>query len=280
MNQVGFMQGRLSPPREGYIQAFPLETWRDEFPNAGEAGLDCVEWIYELPTATVNPIRTAAGRSEMRKLSEASHIAIWSVCADYFMADLLLEPDGRPRLEPAAELDRLLVWAAELGCRYVLLPFVDASRLWPAQEAALPDALAPYLESSRRLGIELHLETDLPPARLAHLAARTGHPSLGINLDTGNSAALGYDPATEIAQIGSWLRSVHVKDRLRGGSSVPLGRGDADLDSYFRLLQELPYEGAYILQVARGEPGAEVQWCASSRDLVQSLLARGFRTAK
>jgi hexulose-6-phosphate isomerase len=280
MNPIGVMQGRLSPPRGGLIQSFPVETWRDEFGRAREAGLTCIEWIYELPSIDLNPIRTSAGRRKMRQLSTTNEIAIWSVCADYFMVELLLETDGRPRAEAGAELQRLLVWAAELGCRYVLLPFVDASRLGPAQAAALPHVLKPHLKHAATLGMELHLETDLPPAELAKLAAVAGHPALGINLDTGNSASLGHDPQTELAQIGSRLRSVHIKDRKRNGPTVPLGRGDADLEAYCRLLQELPYEGAFILQAARGEPGLEVEWCRSNRNFLQSLLARRSRAPR
>jgi L-ribulose-5-phosphate 3-epimerase len=274
MNPIGFMQGRLSPPRGDLIQSFPVETWREEFARASEAGLDCVEWIYELPTAETNPIRTAGGRCEMRDLSEASGITIWSVCADYFMSKQLLDSGGGARLQPGVELDQLLAWAAEIGCRYVLLPFVDAARLKAVQEAALPGVLVPHLALAADFGIELHLETDLPPARLARLATTIGHPALGINLDTGNSASLGHDPSFEIAQIGPHVRSVHVKDRIKGGSTVPLGAGDANLEAYFRLLIDLPYQGAFILQTARGEPGAEVDWCATNRKYINSLMGR------
>src|SRR4029077_4975989 len=100
-----------------------------------------VEWIYELPTSSGNPMRTARGRREMRNLSMASGIAIWAVCAHYFMSDLLLEADGQARLQAAGELHALLTWAADLGCRSVLLPFVDGSRLGRAQVAALPGFL-------------------------------------------------------------------------------------------------------------------------------------------
>src|SRR5712692_1563667 len=120
MNPIGFMQGRLSPPRGGLVQSFPAEAWREEFARAGDVGLDCVEWIYERPTSSVNPIRTANGRREMRNLSAATGVVIWSVCADYFMSDLLLEADGRARRDAGSELNRLLSWAADVGCRYVL----------------------------------------------------------------------------------------------------------------------------------------------------------------
>ena len=48
---IGIMQGRLVPPVKGRIQAFPSERWRDEFALAQQAGLQAIEWIYDLDDA-------------------------------------------------------------------------------------------------------------------------------------------------------------------------------------------------------------------------------------
>jgi hexulose-6-phosphate isomerase len=42
-----------------------------------------------------------------------------------------------------------------------------------------------------------------------------------------------------------------VKDRLRGGTTVPLGTGAAELAKAIRLLEQSGYCGQYILQTAR-----------------------------
>ena len=47
MVPVGIMQGRLVPPVDGRIQAFPAENWKDEFELASDAGLACIEWKKE-----------------------------------------------------------------------------------------------------------------------------------------------------------------------------------------------------------------------------------------
>lgn len=47
MNPIGIIQGRLSPPTEGGIQSFPVETWKHEFLLATQAGLNCIEWVYQ-----------------------------------------------------------------------------------------------------------------------------------------------------------------------------------------------------------------------------------------
>src|SRR6266404_1819247 len=55
------------------------------------------------------------------------------------------------------------------------------------------------------------------------------------------------------AQAETLLRvlNVHVKDRLLGGTTVPLGMGAADLAKTIRLIEQSGYRGQYILQTAR-----------------------------
>ena len=64
-NAIGIMQGRLSSGKEDQIQFFPVDTWREEFSIAKEAGLDCIEWVYEAETESVNPLSSEAGVAEI-----------------------------------------------------------------------------------------------------------------------------------------------------------------------------------------------------------------------
>ena len=62
----------------------------------------------------------------------------------------------------------------------------------------------------------------------------------GINYDIGNSASYGYNHMEEISAYGDRILNVHVKDRKYMGSTVPLGSGDAQLQS---ALEELLLHG-------------------------------------
>ncbi len=66
MTHIGIMQGRLVPPTDNRIQCFPRERWADEFALASQAGLDCIEWIYDLYGADVNPLATDAGVEKLK----------------------------------------------------------------------------------------------------------------------------------------------------------------------------------------------------------------------
>ena len=269
MTHIGIMQGRLVPPTDDRIQCFPRERWADEFELAAQAGLDCIEWIYDLYGADVNPLATNSGLEKLRDLSAKHKVKILSICADYFMDKPLV------RASQAEMEDRLntLYWLLErgrlIGINRMVVPFVDASRIDTQDEFdGVVMLLQRVLEQTRETGIEIHLETSLAPSRFAELLSRLPDPRLKVNYDSGNSSSLGYAPREEFAAYGERVGSVHIKDRLLGASTVPLGTGDADFAGLAEGLRKVAYQGDFILQVARGTSGEEVAWARQNRAFV------------
>ena len=84
---------------------------------------------------------------------------------------------------------------------------------------------------------------------------------------------LGYRPDNELATYGDRVFSVHVKDRLLGGTTVPLGTGDADLPGAFRALGRAGYVGDFILQTARADDGRHGEMLCRYRHMVRDWLA-------
>ena len=274
MNPIGIMQGRLSPPSGGRIQSFPVDTWRDEFPLASKAGLACIEWIYETGTEAANPLGTNSGVADIRRESERSGVAVWSICADYYMAERLVASDGSARQPIVEHLLWLIERSSLLEIRYIVLPFVDSSSLQsPEETAGLVSMLASVAPAAADARLELHLETDLDPRLLADLLDQISDPCVRANYDSGNSAALGHDPVAELDALGPWLGSVHIKDRLRNGGTVSLGTGAADLSTSCRLIRGAGFRGPLILQVARDEALSEVELAMRNRRLVEGHLA-------
>lgn len=266
------MQGRLGPPVGENFQSFPTGRWADEFPRAAEAGLACIEWIYDAFGAEENPLATDAGVAKMRALSEQHGVEVRSLCADYFMDRPFLRCGAAERDARAETFRWMLGRCRALPINRVVIPFVDASRIENAAETdhvvAIFESLLPAAEDT---GIELHLESSLPPAEIAALLARLPHPLVKMNYDSGNSSSLGYAVGEEWAAYGGRIGSVHVKDRVRGGGTVPLGTGDADLPALFTEMRRAGYGRELILQVARGTAGDEVPWAQVNRRYVEAL---------
>jgi L-ribulose-5-phosphate 3-epimerase len=276
MTHIGIMQGRLVPPADNRIQCFPRQHWADEFALARQAGLDCIEWIYDLYGADVNPLATDAGVEKLKDLSRQHKVKILSICADYFMDKPLV------RASQAELDDRLhtLYWLLErgrlIGINRMVIPFVDASRIdTQAEFDGVVLLLKDILQEAGKTGIEIHLETSLDPARFAELLAQLSHPLLKANYDSGNSSSLGYHPREEFAAYGERVGSVHIKDRLLGASTVPLGTGDADFQALSESLNKVDYKGDFILQVARGASGDEVALARQNRAFVLKHFVSG-----
>ena len=268
---IGIMQGRLVPPDGPGIQQFPRGRWREEFARARRAGLAAIEWIYDSHGLGANPLERDDGIAEIAALSADSGVAVRSICADYLMEHPLRDADASVRhwLE---RLDWLLVRAALLGVRRIVLPFVDGAGIQdPRDRDRAVRAIREAVPAAERSAIELHLETGLGPAEFEAVLGRLPHPIVRVNYDAGNSASLGYDVREEFAAYGDRVGSVHVKDRLRGGTTVPLGQGDADLPALAACLRERRYAGDIVLQVARHTGGDEVAWAQHNRAVVERL---------
>jgi hexulose-6-phosphate isomerase len=211
----------------------------------------------------------------MKQLGAQHAVAVVSVCADYFMDCPFLRVAETERARLVEKLRWLLRRCQDAGITRAVLPFVDHSRIETDDDiASVVDILREVLPDAERYGVELHLETALGPAAFAALLDRVPHAYLKANYDSGNSSSLGYLPREEFAAYGRRIGSVHIKDRVRGGGTVPLGQGDADLAAVFDGLHQLGYQGDYVLQVARGAPDGEVALARSNAAFVMAQLRR------
>jgi hexulose-6-phosphate isomerase len=244
-----------------------------EFEFAAKSNLDCIEWIYDLYSADVNPLANDNGIKEIKSLSSQYGVQILSICADYFMDKPLVRANASELKDRVETLEWLLHRCQLLGMNRLVLPFVDPSRIESDAEIDyVCQTLEHALQIAERTGVEIHLETSLSPHQFAILLSRLSHPMLKVNYDSGNSSSLGYKPHDEFDAYGTRIGSVHIKDRLFGGGTVALGTGDTDFSSLFTHLNRVRYTGDFILQVARGVSGDEIRWAQSNRTFILNLL--------
>jgi L-ribulose-5-phosphate 3-epimerase len=250
--RLGFMQGRLSPLVDGNIQAFPWDSWQHEFPLAQSLGIGLMEWTLDHDRLYQNPLLIPQGQQEIRRLCKAHQLSIPSLTGDCFMQAPFWKSSGQDRAALEADFIAIARACAEVGIQMIVVPLVDNGRLEnEQQEEALLAFMLTQADLFRALGLRIIFESDFAPIELARFIDRLPADAFGVNYDIGNSAALGYDPAEEFAAYGSRIVNVHVKDRTHCGTTVPLGTGNADFPTVFRLLREVAYTGYLIMQTAR-----------------------------
>jgi hexulose-6-phosphate isomerase len=268
---IGFMQGRLSPLVNGRIQAFPTDHWRQEFELAGAHGFPLMEWTIDADEMADNPLMSAAGREEIRSLERRHGVKVASLTADCFMQAPFFKAEGAEAARRMKSLQRLLAACADLGLKFIVLPLVDNGRVeTPDQARRLREGLANL--QTHPGAPKIIFESDFAPSALARFIADFPIERFGINYDIGNSASLGFDPAAEFAAYAGRIDNVHVKDRVLGGTTVPLGKGNADLPLVFRLLASSGYRGDVILQTARAADGQHAAALVRYRDSVKCWI--------
>jgi L-ribulose-5-phosphate 3-epimerase len=270
---IGFMQGRLSPLVDGKIQAFPTAHWRAEFAAAEALGITLMEWTLDQDGLRDNPLMTSEGQAEIRDLSIRHGLSIPSVTGDCIMQAPFYKARGAMRTSLLDDLAAILGACGKLGIGFFVMPLVDDGGLKnPAEERSLFEGLTGLEGRMREHGVRIVFESDLEPDGLAAFIARLPADLYGINLDLGNSAALGFEIEAEVAAYGASIYNVHIKDRVLGGTTVPLGTGDADLPRAISHLAASGYQGNYILQTARSENGDHAGVLGRYRDMVAGWL--------
>lgn len=267
------MQGRLIQSKGRGIQFFPFDEWEEEFKIASEIKLDEIDFIFDLERYQENPLWTKDGVSRIKKAIASSGVKVKHICADFFMRRPFFRVSEAERKENVVILKKLLENAKEIGAQNIEIPLVDNSLVKTEEEKdILVKSLKECLRKAKELNLTLSLETDLQPKDLLDLVERFADPFLRITYDSGNSASLGYDSYEEISTYGQYLSNVHIKDRVLGGTTVPLGKGDTDFEKLFRGLKEKSYKGSFTLQASRQEDGKEVETILSYVEFVKNYI--------
>lgn len=255
IENIGFMQGRLSPMIGGKIQAFPWGCWQQEILAAKNIGISIMEWTLDQERLYENPIMTTSGQKEIMSLCNKHDFSIPSLTGDCFMqAPFWKNDDAEYREKLKADFKAIINACSSIGIKFVVLPLVDNGSLDDAQqEDVLVDFLQEQQSYLRDLGVRILFESDYFPADLHRFISKMDPDVFGINYDIGNSASLGLNPVEEYKLIGDRILNVHVKDRILGGTTVPLGEGHADFKTVYGLLRSHNYDANYILQTARAE---------------------------
>jgi L-ribulose-5-phosphate 3-epimerase len=253
MNQIGIMQGRLSPPVEGRLQAFPWMSWEDEFHHARVCGFDTIEWLFEADGYKQNPIWTEAGLKKIRRQIATTGVQVHSLCASYFISHPFFRVSEKERMRNVAVLSNLIVRAASMGVLVILLPVLEASEVQTeAQKTQLLESLSEPLALAAENRIRLGLETELPAPEYSDLIEQANHPALRVYYDVGNATAKGFDIAADIRRLSPFLCGVHIKDRRLNGPNVPLGQGNANFSQFFHAISKARYTGPVVLETAVG----------------------------
>lgn len=254
--RIGFMQGRLSPIVDNKIQSFPWNNWQQEIETASKNNINIIEWTIDDDRLYENPLLTDKGRKEINYLTKKNKVKIPSLTGDCFMQNPFWKTHGEHKKKLQDDFINILYACKKTSISIILIPLVDNGSIENQEQE---EELFAFLSSKEKLIKELSLrvcfESDFPPQKLNKFISRYDKQVFGINYDTGNSSAMGFNPYEEFEEYGDRIINIHIKDRPLGGATVPLGDGNADLDGILSLLKKYNYNDNLILQTARSYSG-------------------------
>lgn len=274
--KIGFMQGRLVQSINNQIQCFPKFSWKQELEIAEKTGFEVMEWIFD---DYDNPLLT--DKYVVSVLCKDHKIRINSICADFFMTHKLFSESETELDKNLLILKNLITSAHDLGIQIIEIPLVDMSsiRSSSSNQEQFCFNLEKAIPIAEKNNVTLNLETDLPANDFRDLLLGFSNDLIKANYDVGNSTSLNYDVCDELLTLRDLITNVHIKDRLIGGSSVPLGTGDVDFESFFSTLSQIGYGGDFIIQGARGNEFlvSPAETCIKYRDFVNCYLDKYFK---
>ena len=274
MNQIGFMQGRLSPIVNGRIQSFPWQNWENEIDEAVRNKFMLMEWTLDQEKLYENPILTKNGQATIIALKKKYCFSIPSLTGDcYMQAPFYKEIDVKVVEELKKDFMNIMDSCWILGIELLVMPLVDNGKLENREhEDKLVDFLLSINSKLLHNNQKVIFECDYNPDEYLRFINRLPNDSFGINYDIGNSASLGISAVEEFSRYGKRILNVHIKDRLKDGITVPLGIGNADFKAVFTELKKINYQGKFILQTARAQDDNHLKVLKEYRDYTLQFI--------
>ena len=252
MTNIGFLQGRLSPPVGTHIQEFP-EDWHAELSVAKANGFSHMEWIVTKDSFATNPVFS----------EDVSSYSISSICADNLVDERISEHEYLYN-----NLIPVCLAAILNDIELVTIPLLEESAMEdPATRKTFADLMTAIAQMYPQL--KFCFECELGIDETKEILER--HPNFFLTYDTGNITSYGLSHEEYIEKLGHRIMNVHLKDRTLGGVTMPPSHGDTDFKLIFKLLRKIGYNGVYTMQTAREQAGEELHTLLKHKKVFEEL---------
>ena len=253
LSSISILQGRLvDSERKGFIQYFPSNTWTKELKIANENKIKFIEWVVSYENIKLNPLFYKSGTNIVKKYIKRFKVKIRSADLQFFVKKPFYKASGKEYYKRLNLLKNVIINSQKIGIKFIILPVLEKASIKNAKEEKI--FINEVLKLKKYLNKKSYilLESDYSPKKFLNLMKKINSNKIGINYDTGNSAAQGYNFSNEKIYI-KYIKNIHLKDRKFKGSSVPFGQGSTDFKKIFSILRKFNYKGYFSLQCARSQ---------------------------
>lgn len=248
-----------------YEKALPKNLdWPEKLQAAKDLGFDFVEIsIDESDERLARLDWSRKAKRRLRKVMDERDVPILSMCFSGQRKYPLGSRDPRIRHKSLELMQKALYFASELGIRVIQLAGYDVYYEDGGEDTrkffatGLQQCVDMAAARQVMLGIEI-MDSPFMNSITKYLEydRTVASPWLAVYPDIGNLSAWGNDVASELTLGISRIVGIHIKETLNvrpefAGKfrDVPFGQGEVEFAQIFKKLQELNYQGPFVLEM-------------------------------
>ncbi len=268
--QLSITQGRHLRIIKKRIQIFPEKNWKKELKLFNLTKLKFIEWVVSGDNFKKNPICKINGHKIINKYLKKNRVKCRSIDLDFIVKENPLKFSKKKSKTFIEKIEIISSNASKIGVKYLIFPFLENSS--PTGKFNQNKLILMLNEIRKKVPSKLFIliETDLKPVELLTIIKKMKN-KIFINYDLGNSASKNYN-FNEEKKYFKFVKNIHLKDRVKYGSTVRFGYGNANFKKIFTFLMKNKNNYDFNLQPARSKSNEDIREIKMNIEYIESLL--------
>lgn len=272
LKKISITQGRHLKVINKKIQLFPEKNWKRELKLFNLTKLNFIEWVVSKDNFNKNPICQIDGYKIINQHLNENGIKCRSIDLDFIVKENPLKFTKKKIKFFIEKIKIISSNSKKIGIKYLIFPFLENSS--PNVNIKFNKLVLLLDEIRKVVPNKLHIliETDLKPVKLILLIKKMKN-KIFINYDLGNSASKNYNFEDE-KKYFKFVKNIHLKDRVKNGSTVRFGHGNADFKKLFNFLIKCKNNYDFTLQPARSKCNKDIKEIKLNIEYIEKILLK------
>ena len=272
LKKISITQGRHLKVINKKIQLFPEKNWKRELKLFNLTKLNFIEWVVSKDNFNKNPICQIDGYKIINQHLNENGIKCRSIDLDFIVKENTLKFTKKKIKFFIEKIKIISSNSKKIGIKYLIFPFLENSS--PNVNIKFNKLVLLLDEIRKVVPNKLHIliETDLKPVKLILLIKKMKN-KIFINYDLGNSASKNYNFEDE-KKYFKFVKNIHLKDRVKNGSTVRFGHGNADFKKLFNFLIKCKNNYDFTLQPARSKCNKDIKEIKLNIEYIEKILLK------
>lgn len=270
IKKLSITQGRHLKIINKRIQLFPEKNWQNELKLFNVTKLKFIEWVVSRDNFNKNPISQINGHKIINKHLKKNKIKCRSVDLDFIVKENPLKLSKDKIKIFIKKIEIISTNSSKIGIKYLIFPFLENSS--PNRKLKIDKLIFLFNEIRKKISkkIVILIETDLKPLILLNFIKKMKN-KIFINYDIGNSASKNYNFEVE-KKYFKFVKNIHLKDRVKNGSTIRFGHGNANFKELFNFLIKNKNNYNFTLQPARSKCNKDIKEIKLNIKYIEQLL--------